>query len=298
MSLKVSLGRKGNVLEAKEENARLLRLESPILNSAELDMVMGAKKFPSRGLSTVYPLSDGPQGLEAAVERLCKDAAKAVREGAEIILLSDRIGSDLEGELTYIPPLLAVGAVHHRLIEEGLRMRASLVVETGQAWNTHQYACLIGYGASAIHPYLALQAVRDWHGATKTQVQMDSGVLPKITREQALQNYRDANEAGLLKVMSKMGISLIESYMGAQIFEAIGIGEDLLQLGFRGTPSRVGGLGVSDLAQEVASFVSKSLEMSGGEEKARKLENYGFYKFMVKVSKVVLLRIGALYTDM
>jgi len=281
MSLKVSLGRKGNILEPKEEKARLLRLESPLLNSAELDLVMGAAKFPSRPLSTVYPLSDGPQGLQAAVERLCKEAVKAVREGAEILLLSDRLGSDLEGEMTYIPPLLAVGAVHHRLIEEGLRMRASLVVETGQAWNTHQFACLIGYGASAIHPYLALQAVRDWHGEKRTEVQMKSGVLPKITREKALENYREANEAGLLKVMSKMGISLLESYMGAQIFEAIGIGNDLLQLGFRGTPSRVGGLSVADLAQEVSGFVGKALEMQG-EEKSRKLENYGFYRYMVK----------------
>lgn len=281
MSLKVSLGRKGNVLEPNEENARLLRLESPLLNSAELDLVMSTPKFPSRSLSTVYPLADGPEGLRAAVDRLCNEAVKTVSGGVEVLLLSDRLGSDLEGELTYIPPLLAVGAVHHRLIEEGLRMRASLVIETGQAWNTHQLACLIGYGASAVHPYLALQAVRDWHGEKKTQVQMESGVLPRLTLEQALLNYRDANEAGLLKVMSKMGISLIESYMGAQIFEAIGIGHDLLQLGFRGTPSRVGGLSVSDLAQEVGGFVAKALEMRGGAG-SRKLENYGFYKFMVK----------------
>lgn len=126
--------------------------------------------FPTRGLSTVYPLSDGPQGLAAAVDRLCDAAVKAVQDGAEVLLLSDRLGSDLEGELTYIPPLLAVGAVHHRLIEAGLRMRASIVSETGQAWNTHHFACLIGYGASAVHPYLALQAVRDWHGDKKTQV--------------------------------------------------------------------------------------------------------------------------------
>jgi len=207
MSLKVSLGHKGNVLEPTEEKARLLRLESPILNSAELDTIMGAwwmgglgglggrlhrhapslaltapfpsfnktliagaSMFPTRGLSTVYPLADGPQGLAAAVGRLTDAAVKAVRDGAEVLLLSDRLGSDLEGELTYIPPLLAVGAVHHRLIEEGLRMRASIVAETGQAWNTHHFACLIGYGASAVHPYLALQAVRDWHGDKKTQV--------------------------------------------------------------------------------------------------------------------------------
>lgn len=213
--------------------------------------------FPTRGLSTVYPLSDGPQGLKTAVDRLCDAAVKAVQDGAEVLLLSDRLGSDLEGELTYIPPLLAVGAVHHRLIEAGLRMRASIVSETGQAWNTHHFACLIGYGASAVHPYLALQAVRDWHGDKKTQVQMESGVLPKLTVEQALGNFREANEGGLLKIMSKMGISLIESYMGAQIFEAIGVGGDLLQLGFRGTPSRVGGLSVEELAQEVGGFVGK-----------------------------------------
>jgi glutamate synthase (ferredoxin) len=113
---------------------------------------------------------------------------------------------------------------------------------------------------------------------------MESGVLPKLTVEQALVNFREANEGGLLKIMSKMGISLLESYMGAQIFEAIGVGGDLLQLGFRGTPSRVGGLSVEELAQEVGGFVGKALEMAdpGNEKASKKLENYGFYRFMVK----------------
>ncbi len=111
---------------------------------------------------------------------------------------------------------------------------------------------------------------------------MESGVLPKLSIEQALANFREANESGLLKIMSKMGISLIESYMGAQIFEAIGVGGDLLHLGFRGTPSRVGGLSVEELAQEVGGFVGKALEMAGNEKASSKLENYGFYRFMVK----------------
>ncbi|CAN0192586.1 unnamed protein product, partial [Laminaria digitata] len=181
----------------------------------------------------------------------------------------------LSSEDTYIPPLLAVGATHHALIEAGVRMKASLVVETGQAWSTHHFACLVGYGASAVHPYLAYQSVLGWWGLQRTQVQMGSGILPKVSPEEAQANFRLAIESGVLKIMSKMGISLLSSYQGAQIFEAIGIGEDLLQLGFRGTPSRLGGLEVQDLACETASFMEKAF----GEVGVKKLANYGYVQF-------------------
>lgn len=280
MSLHMSLGRKGNVLKPKAENARLLRLESPIVNEAELRMIYDSD-FRTTKLDTTYALADGPKGLKAALDRLGDAAVKAVRSGAEVLVLSDRAEGGLGTELTYIPPMLATGAVHHRLISEGLRMQASLLVETGQAWSTHHLACLIGYGASAVHPYLAIEATKDWHRATKTQALMASGGLPNITLEKALSNMREALEAGLLKIMSKMGISLLESYQGAQIFEAIGIGEDLLEAGFRGTPSRVGGLTIEELAQEVGAFAAKALPKEEGAT-LKKLENYGFNKFIVK----------------
>lgn len=278
MSLHMSLGRKGNVLKPKAENARLLRLESPLVNDAELALIQ-ASGFRVTSLPTTYPLADGPQGLKAALDRLTDAAVAAVRGGAEVVMLSDKVEGGLGSEQTYIPPLLATGAVHHRLIAEGLRMQASLLVQTGQAWSTHHLACLVGYGASAIHPYLAIEAVKDWHRSAKTQALMTSGGLPSLTLEQSLSNMREALEAGLLKIMSKMGISLLESYQGAQIFEAIGIGGDVLDAGFKGTPSRVGGLTLEELAQEVAVFAAKAVPKEEGAA-MRKLENYGYNRFL------------------
>ena len=125
--------------------------------------------------------------------------------------------------MTYIPPLLAVGAVHHALIEAGVRMDTGIVVETGAAWSTHQFACLVGYGAHAVHPYMALETVKQWWNLETTQKKMDAGRLPKISVEQAQANFKSSIEGGLLKILSKIGISLLSSYHGAQIFEVIGL---------------------------------------------------------------------------
>jgi glutamate synthase (ferredoxin) len=181
----------------------------------------------------------------------------------------------LSAECTYIPPLLAVGAVHHHLIAVGLRMQTSLVVDTAQCWSTHHFACLMGYGAVAICPYLALESVRAWWSDTKTQNLMQHGKVPNITVTQAQARYRTAVENGLLKILSKMGISLLSSYQGGQIFEAIGIGGDLLDLGFKGTVSRIGGLSVAELANEVMSFHSQAFP----ELILKKLENFGFVQY-------------------
>ncbi|MDX1976515.1 MAG: glutamate synthase central domain-containing protein, partial [Pseudanabaenaceae cyanobacterium bins.68] len=149
MSLQMLLGAKGNLLEVKPEFARQLQLESPVLNEAELAKLENSG-FRISKLSILFPVAEGPNGLEYALERLTDQAVAAVQDGVEILVLSDR---DLSADFAYIPPLLAVGAVHHRLIGVGLRMHASIVVETAQCWSTHHYACLIGYGASAICPY-------------------------------------------------------------------------------------------------------------------------------------------------
>ncbi|HLO49667.1 MAG TPA: glutamate synthase large subunit [Kamptonema sp.] len=290
MSLSMQLGERGNLLEAKAENARRLKINSPVLNEAELAWVKGQKSFAVRELSTLYAIAQGPSGLEVAVKQLCQEAAVAVRAGAKILILSDRAAKEegrgkkeeggissavLSTEYTYIPPMLAIGAVHHHLIREGLRMKASLVVDTAQCWSTHHFACLIGYGAIAICPYLALESVGHWWSDSKTQALMERGKLAKITLAAAQAKYRKAVEDGLLKIMSKMGISLLSSYQAAQIFEAIGIGGDLLDLGFRGTVSRIGGLSIKELATEVISFHSKAFpELTG-----KKLENYGFVQF-------------------
>ncbi|MEG3842985.1 glutamate synthase-related protein [Microcoleus sp. herbarium14] len=283
MSLTMNVGLRGNLLQSVPENAKRLKIDSPVLNDAELSFLKDQKSFPATELSTLYKISAGPAGLQTAVEQLCQEAARSVREGARILILSDRVSKQagessavgLSTESTYIPPFLAVGAVHHHLISVGLRMQTSLVVDTAQCWSTHHFACLIGYGAVAVCPYLALESVRGWWADSKTQNLMKHGKVPNITVTAAQAQYRKAVENGLLKIMSKMGISLLSSYQGGQIFEAIGIGGDLLDLGFKGTVSRIGGLSVAELANEVMSFHSQAFP----ELVLKKLENFGFVQY-------------------
>ncbi len=283
MSLKVELGERGNLLDPKPEFARRLKLDSPVVTDGELEAIK-LSGFATAELSTLFEIGTGPEGLKAAVEKLQAQAVESVRAGAKILILSDRIPPSppllrgvggINEEYSYIPPLLAVGAVHHHLIREGLRMKASLLVDTAQCWSTHHFACLIGYGAAAVCPYMALDTVRDWWADPKTQQFMERGKIATLTLEEAIANYRKAVEGGLLKILSKMGISLLASYQAAQIFEAIGIGPDLLELGFQGTTSRVGGLSISELAQEVLSFHSKAFP----ELTTKKLENLGFVQY-------------------
>jgi glutamate synthase (ferredoxin) len=274
MSLSMQLGAKGNLLNLQPKDARLLQLESPVLNDAELANIKNSG-FATQTLATLYEIATGPEGLKTAVQNLCDRAAVAVREGAEIIILSDRADSGINETYSYIPPLLAVGAVHHHLIGEGLRLRASLVVDTAQCWSTHHFACAIGYGASAVCPYLVLETVRQWWGDEKTQNLMKNGKLDAISLEKAQNNYRHAVEAGLLKILSKMGISLLSSYHGAQIFEALGVGMELIDLAFAGTTSRIGGLTVAELAQEIIAVHHRAFPAL----EAKKLENYGFVKY-------------------
>jgi glutamate synthase (ferredoxin) len=274
MSLKVELGERGNLLEPKAEYARRLKLESPVLTDGELEAIK-LSGFATAELSTLFAIANGPEGLKAAVESLQAQAAESVRAGAKILILTDKVNDGITTEYTYIPPLLAVGAVHHHLIRQGLRMKTSLIVNTAQCWSTHHFACLIGYGAGAVCPYMALDTVRDWCIDPRTQKLMGVQKIPTLTVEQALGNYRKAVESGLLKILSKMGISLLSSYQAAQIFEAIGIGGDLIELGFRGTTSRIGGLSISELADEVLSIHVKAFP----ELTTKKLENLGFVQY-------------------
>jgi glutamate synthase (ferredoxin) len=275
MSLNMSLGERGKLLEPKPESAKLLRLESPFLNELELAEVK-ASGLDCTELSTLFDITAGPDGLEKALANLVQMATDAVNSGAKILILSDRPHNQpLSENSSFIPPLLAVGAVHHHLIREGLRLQASLVVDTAQCWSTHHFACLIGYGASAICPYLALESVRQWWHDPKTQKLMENGKIDKIALPKALVNYRKSVEAGLLKILSKMGISLLASYHGAQIFEAIGLGPELVELAFAGTTSRVGGLNLAEVAQEVMTFHAKAFPSLT----SKKLENYGFVNY-------------------
>ena len=274
MSLSMQLGARGNLLDVKPEDARSLKLESPILNNGELELIKNST-VKSETLSNLYEIATGPQGLEKAIADLCNKAAAAVEAGAEIIILSDRANYKIGTEYSYIPPLAAVGAVHHHLIDKGLRLKASLIVDTAQCWSTHHYACLVGYGASAVCPYLAWESVRQWWNNPKTQKLMKNEKIESISLEKAQQNYRKAVEAGLLKILSKMGISLLSSYHGAQIFEALGLGMDLVNLCFKGTTSRLGGLTIKELAQEVVTIHQRAFP----ELQNKKLENLGFVAY-------------------
>ncbi len=276
MSLSTQLGAQGNLLEEHPEQARLLKLASPVINDTEMEQIRKSD-FPVGELSTLYAVEGGPKGLEEAIAALCDRAAESVKAGTQILILSDRLDADgnlttLSDQQTYIPPLVAVGAVHHGLIKRGLRMQASLIVDTAQCWSTHHFACLLGYGATAICPYLTLESVRHWWAEEKTQKQMKSGKLPVATLNGAQDNYRKAIDNGLLKILSKMGISLLSSYRGAQIFEAVGIGADLKDTAFKGSVSRLGGLTIEELAQETMSFHEKAFP----ELTRKRLENMGF----------------------
>ncbi|HHP7245127.1 MAG TPA: glutamate synthase central domain-containing protein, partial [Elainellaceae cyanobacterium] len=279
MSLSMQLGERGNLLDERPEYSRLLKLKTPVLNERELSGIQNSG-FEVEALSTQFQIAGGPNTLQQSVNTLCEKAAAAVRSGKKILILSDRLSlqgreQGLNENDTYIPPMLAVGAVHHHLIRHGLRMKASIVIDTAQCWSTHHFAALIGYGASAVCPYLTWETVRQWWSSSKTQTLMQKERIPSMTIEGAQENYRHATEAGLLKILSKMGISLLSSYHGAQIFEAIGIGSDLLNLAFAGTTSRVGGLTIAELAQEVMAFHQRAFP----ELTTKKLENFGFIQY-------------------
>ncbi|MEB3225161.1 MAG: glutamate synthase-related protein [Synechococcus sp.] len=274
MSLNMYLGERGNLLDCGGKDAQVLKLKSPVLNETELQQIK-ASSLGTATLSTVYAIANGPDGLKEALENLCVAAATAVQAGHKILVLSDRLEGTVDANHSFIPPLLAVGAVHHHLISAGLRLSTSLVVDTAQCWSTHHFACLVGYGASAICPYLALESVRHWWHTPRVQKQMAAEQIPAMTIEKAQDNYRQAVEAGLFKILSKMGISLLQSYHGAQIFEAIGLGMEVINAAFKGTTSRVGGLTLADLSQEGIAFHSRAFpELSG-----TKLANYGFVNY-------------------
>ena len=199
-------------------------------------------------------------GLKEQLDALCASAIAAVKAGATVINLSDLLSDHTSSttstapptlaDLTYIPPLLAVGAVHHKLIENGLRTSTSIIVTSGQVWSTHHFACLIGFGASAVVPYMAYEAVINWHGQKRNQLSMQRGDIKSVSAEKALYNYKKSIDKGLLKILSKMGISLLTSYHGAQIFECIGLNDIVLQYAFKGTPSRINGLNFDEIAAE------------------------------------------------
>ncbi|KAL6657438.1 hypothetical protein ACP70R_005218 [Stipagrostis hirtigluma subsp. patula] len=272
MSLEVNIGKRGNILEVGPENADQVALSSPVLNEGELDSLLKDQNLKPKVLSTYFDIRKGLDGsLDRTLKALCEEADAAVRNGSQLLVLSDRSEAP-EPTRPAIPILLAVGAIHQHLIQNGLRMSASIVADTAQCFSTHHFACLIGYGASAVCPYLALETCRQWRLSNKTVNLMRNGKMPTVTIEQAQRNFIKAVKSGLLKILSKMGISLLSSYCGAQIFEIYGLGQEVVDLAFCGSVSKIGGLTLDELGRETLSFWVKAFS----EDTAKRLENFGF----------------------
>ncbi|GER25787.1 glutamate synthase [Striga asiatica] len=275
MSLEVNLGKRGNILEVGPENASQVILSNPVLNEGDLESLLKDPYLKPQVLPTFFDIRKGVESsLEKTLYKLCEAADEAVRNGSQLLVLSDR-SDELEATRPAIPILLAVGAVHQHLIQNGLRMQASIVADTAQCFSTHHFACLIGYGASAICPYLALETCRQWRLSNKTVNLMRNGKMPTVTIEQAQKNFCKAVRSGLMKILSKMGISLLSSYCGAQIFEIYGLGKDIVDIAFCGSVSSIDGLTLDELARETLSFWIKAFS----EDTAKRLENFGFIQF-------------------
>ncbi|WAW10839.1 glutamate synthase-related protein [Oxalobacter vibrioformis] len=243
MSLISYVGPKPNLLDTNNVNPPMrLEIRQPLLGFAEMEAIHSIDaytngKFRSYELDICYPLAWGRDGIEAHIASICAEAVDAVRSGHNILIVSDR---SIDSARVAVPALLATSAVHQHLIAKGMRASTGLVVETGSARETHHFALLAGYGAEAVHPYLALE----------TLAEMASSLSPDLTVKAAQDNFIKAINKGILKVMSKMGISTYRSYCGAQIFEAIGLSSALVDKYFKGTTTSVEGMGVFDVAEE------------------------------------------------
>jgi len=241
MSLTTFVGKEDNLLEETERHCRVIELPHPILTNDDLERLRWVDKnhFQARTIPIVFKATGGEGRMEAALERVRRYAEEAVLEGYNVIVLSDK---PVDSGHAAIPSLLAVSAVHHHLIREGLRSRCGIVIETGEAREVHHFAVLLGYGACAINPYVAFESIEDM----RRRRMLKEGLTP----EKAQQHFIKAVNKGLLKVISKMGISTVQSYIGAQIFEAVGLGQELVDEYFTGTSSRVGGIDLATLEEE------------------------------------------------
>jgi glutamate synthase (NADPH/NADH) large chain len=241
MSLAASLGAGGNLLEQGPTQAHRLVVPHPILAAADLEKIrhVTQHRFPTSTLSMVFDADGSPGALQRGIEQLCRAASERIAAGTAILVLSDR---GVDADHAPIPALLATAAVHHHLVREQTRTSIGLVVESGEVREVHHVAVLIGFGAEAVHPYLALESL--------AELERRGLLRPGLTVPMAERAYVAALCKGLLKTIAKMGISTVESYCGAQIFEALGISHAVVERYFPGTPSRIGGIGLAEIAAE------------------------------------------------
>lgn len=241
MSLATFAGSNGNLLVEEPLACHSVALKHPVLNNYELEKIRSIDTgiFQAKTLQTYFRADGKPGSLKAGLDRICRYAADAVEDGFEVLILTDRA---IDSDHAQIPSLLATAAVHHHLIRKGYRGQVGIIVEAGDVWEVHHFACLIAFGATAINPYLALSSIRDMKLSNKLQTDIDADQLKK--------NYIKAVNEGLLKVFSKMGISTLQSYQGAQIFEIIGLNKKVVDTYFTGATSRIEGMGLDEIAKE------------------------------------------------
>ncbi|MBW0178458.1 glutamate synthase large subunit [Sediminibacterium sp.] len=241
MSLATFAGSNGNLLVEDPLACHSVALKQPVLNNHELEKIRSIDTgiFQAKTLQTYFRSDGKPSSLKAGLDRLCRYAVDAVEDGFEVIILTDRA---IDSDHAPMPSLLATAAVHHHLIRKGYRGQVGIIIEAGDVWEVHHFACLIAFGATAINPYLALSSIRDMKLTGKLKTELDVDYLKK--------NYIKAVNEGLLKVFSKMGISTLQSYQGAQIFEIIGLNKKVVDLYFTGATSRIEGMGLDEIAKE------------------------------------------------
>jgi len=276
MSLKTTVGSEQNLFDETPVHCHQLEIEGPVLTNAQLAQIKAIRngKLCATTLPIVYKVRDDGPGLRAALNELCRRASAAIEQGTTILVLSDR---GVDEEHAAIPSLLATAAVHHHLIREGTRTRCGIVVESGEPREVQHFCLLLGYGAGAVNPYLAYETLIDM---------VHTDVLKNVSEQEAIEHYIKAAHKGILKVMTKMGISTLHSYRGAQIFEAIGLNNDVVDRYFTWTASRIEGIGLDVIARECglrhhnAFEVSPSLDGDldvGGQYQWRRRGEYHMY---------------------
>ncbi|MBL7256639.1 glutamate synthase large subunit [Paractinoplanes lichenicola] len=272
-SLSATIGPEGNLLDPGPASCRQIVLPYPVIDNDELAKLLSIDEdgdlpgFKAVRVSGLYPLRDGAAGIKARLTQICRHVSEAIEDGVRILVLSDR---DSNADLAPIPSLLLTAAVHQHLVREQTRTQVALVVESGDCREVHHAAVLIGYGAAAVNPYLAFESVDDL---------IATGPLAGLDPKAAVRNYVKALGKGVLKIMSKMGISTVSSYCGAQVFEAVGLDNRLLQRYFAGTNGRIGGSGLADIHAEVKARHEKAYPANPAERTHRRLEVGGEYQW-------------------
>jgi len=262
------IGSEGNLLEPGPDSCRMVRLASPLINNDDLAKLVEIEQdgFKATTLDALFPVDKGGAGLEKAIAALCKEADKAIKDGNNILVISDR---NVTKEKAAIPTLLAMGGLHHHLVQKGTRTRASIILETGEAREVHHFAVLLGYGADAINPYLAFESL----------YKMIQDEMLDLEYDQAVYNYLKGSIKGVVKTMAKMGISTVASYRGAQIFEAIGLSTKVVDKYFCGTATRIEGSDIEAIAEETLRRHRKAFPDRHIEDDELALDPGGVYQW-------------------